>query len=287
MSFRQQLKENMLQSWQDEIEPDWKLYYCRETLGLVNCSISNDDGMRIEICDLQSADDLEQIQVSFGKSIERGCPAALNALGWMYLNGICVPVNYEAAMRMFRLSDIRGSREGAFNRGLMYERGLIGEVDLNKTLEIYRRAYDKGLERAAYQLAECYWQNRAMDDEYLEAAVYWCRCYMRHIAPGDTEAAALFGRVLTSNELCDKDVREGSYWLQCAALAGDLASLHLIVEEYELWPKGIMCWDPDEVYLKFWRELLEKAKSTEEERESARERESLDRIERFRWQRVH
>ena len=120
----------------------------------------------------------------YREAAQAGDPVAQNALGLLYKNGDGVPLNRKEAMEWFAKAAYRGNAEAMCNMGDMWvDLSEFGDFEpgekehkyyaetIAKAAAYYRKAAEKGLPRAQYELARCYdnatYNNAILADTYL------------------------------------------------------------------------------------------------------------------------
>ena len=104
---------------------------------------------------------------------EAGSVVAQSILGLLYFYGsVDVPKDYSEAVQWLTLAAQHGTSRPLHHLGLMYERGLGVEVDLERAFGLQKRAAERGEEAAYIHVARMYrhGQGTAADGE---AACEW------------------------------------------------------------------------------------------------------------------
>lgn len=180
----------------------------------------------------------------------QGDAEALNDLGWLWLNGSRLKASPALARRLFKLAAVMGSAEALFN---LAEQAFYGKgLSINSVLAIdyYEQAFEAGIPCAAQALGSLY----ELGDESVMAdhgkAISW---YKKGAAENDAMACFLLGRLALDEASTEYDQAQGLYWLQWAAMKGQVLATERLAEFYfstfESPP------DPDGLLFDFWRDL--------------------------------
>lgn len=102
-------------------------------------------------------------------------PDAINDLGWLWMNGSRLSVDYVLARRLLRLAYVLGSGEAAFNLAeqAWHGRGIAINHDLAACY--YEHAYDRGISWAGKALGRLYETGAKGQAPNFEQAAYWYR----------------------------------------------------------------------------------------------------------------
>jgi TPR repeat protein len=96
--------------------------------------------------------DFTQAVYWYQKAAEQGSFNAQVSMGWFYMSGLGnLPKDYKLAAYWNTLGTNNGHPEGANNLGWQYEHGLGVAQDLNKAVELYQYAINKGIELGVQQ----------------------------------------------------------------------------------------------------------------------------------------
>lgn len=156
--FKEYLDKRKLQE-----DKDW-------TCVVMLCSSNNsiDNGLEFnsdDVCNeaielIENKDkDVARCQKVFNK-IKHGADAGdmkcLNALGLLYVSGLCIPKNFEEAFHCFSKSAEQGFRPAIANLAVCYKKGAGTEVDHFKEVELFEKAVALKYLPCCSYLAECY-----------------------------------------------------------------------------------------------------------------------------------
>jgi TPR repeat protein len=97
--------------------------------------------------DLAGALDLYQAGVAGGDA------TAMDAMGWMYVNGLGVPADDVEARRYYQMASDSGLAQGTGNLAFMTEMGQGGPANLKLARQLYQRAIDGGHVYSAINMA--------------------------------------------------------------------------------------------------------------------------------------
>jgi TPR repeat protein len=105
-------------------------------------SLSHDDS-HCTPCDgvrLMNAGDYVRAMRIFQEWAAKGDTNAMNDIGWMYANGLGMPVNAEQAAAWYSKAAKVGNPVGYTNLGRMYQHGQGVPVDYDKAMQLYLEA---------------------------------------------------------------------------------------------------------------------------------------------------
>ena len=108
----------------------------------------------------------------YTKSAEMGNSRAQYKLGYMFLFGDGVSINYENAMKWFLMSAMNGNDDAQYQLGICYEKGWGVERDYNKAFSWYMKSAICDNPRYQYHLARCY-QTGKFGTANNRLAVFW------------------------------------------------------------------------------------------------------------------
>lgn len=95
-------------------------------------------------------------------------------LGVMYHKGQGVPLNYDEAIKWYRLAASQGNANARNNLGVMYENGQSVPNDYHEALKWYQLAADQGDANAQYNIGLMYYKGQGTPADY-KIAVKWYR----------------------------------------------------------------------------------------------------------------
>lgn len=175
---------------------------------------------------------------------------ALNDLGWWWLNGLRLKPNPSLARKLLRIAAVMGSAEALFNLAELayYGKGLA--VNPGLAIDYYEQAFESGIVCAAEALGSLYERG----DEGVIAdhgkAISW---YMRGAVEHDLMACISLGRLALDESSTEYDPALGLYWLQCAAMRGQVLATERLADFYRSTFDSPP--DPDGILYRFWREM--------------------------------
>lgn len=111
-----------------------------------------------------------------------------------------------------------GSPEALFKLGRAYERGEGVERDLQRALELYRKAADQGYGKAQHNLGAMYANGRGVEKD-ATTAVEWLR---KAADQGLTLSQMALASILKRGSGVKKDVPQAAEWYGRAAALGDI-----------------------------------------------------------------
>ncbi len=105
--------------------------------------------------------------------IAGGDATAMDAMGWLYLNGIGVPADDVEARRYYQMASDNGLAQGTGNLAFMTEMGRGGPQNLKLARQLYLRAIEAGHVHSAINLAWMMSENSQVFPDPVEALA-WC-----------------------------------------------------------------------------------------------------------------
>lgn len=176
----------------------------------------------------RNADDLEKVR----KYAAAGNESCLLVLARWSERGEGIPVDYEAAMRMYREVSPRRS-EGLVGIGRLYEAGLGVAKSESDALAHYMKAVDRGSPEGAVALGKMYESGRGVDVSLSKAAAL----YRLAIAKNDAEACLALNQlqaahgVLAKEEIAEDFVRWRTSVQRQAARLAETAHRHVDIKK--------------------------------------------------------
>lgn len=179
-------------------------------------------GERFSLLDrLDDADDLQQVYVDLRGQALSGSVAALNDLGWIWLNGKYWRADPLLASHLLRMAALQGSAAAWFNLGQQQYFGKGVGISYNKAAESYRQAFERGMAHAAAALGDLF------EEEVVEPGDGWqvdpaeaYQWFLRGAQRGDARCRFEVGYRLLHGLHVDVDDKAAPYWLELAAVAG-------------------------------------------------------------------
>jgi TPR repeat protein len=104
---------------------------------------------------------------------EHGNIAAMNDLGRSYLQGQGVPKNAKLAHDWFDKASTLGSATAAFNLGLLYQAGYLGEPDYLRAAESYNLGANRKDAQSMAALGDLYFAGNGVPQSNLQAYVWY------------------------------------------------------------------------------------------------------------------
>ncbi len=128
-------------------------------------------GQALKLIKSKSAADRQMGLSLYQEAAEAGYTPAQYNLGSLYM-GSLVGRDPEKALHWFTLAADAGDFDAMFNIAYIYDRGFLGEQDIDQARLWYARAAQAGSGRAQYDLAAIYQHGRGVAVD-LEKALYW------------------------------------------------------------------------------------------------------------------
>lgn len=128
---------------------------------------------------------------------------------------------------ILRILADKGNENALYNLGIIYEKGMMGEVDINRALELYIKAAEKGKILAIRKLWEIYNKDVHIDKEIIE-------CWISSsIENKDSITLRILGDMYRVGKCVDKSVNKALECYRKAANLGDINSLVMIAHKNE------------------------------------------------------
>jgi len=212
---------------------------------------------------LYKASEYEQAFFWIAKAAHKGIVPAMNALGYMYLNGMGCPVLERRAFQWTAKAALEGDNNAEMNLGLMYFHGQGATKNDSAAFHWVRKAAEAGNRDAVRFMAFFYmngigskpdeaaafvWYQKAADDGDVHAMTKMAQCYETGIGiakdpikaldlyrrssdRGDSEADVALGRIYTTgDEVIIPDSTKAHFYLKKAAVSGHTEARHLYGE---------------------------------------------------------
>ena len=113
--------------------------------------------------------DIDKAIEYFQRSAELGNDTAMLNLGLLYFNGNDVENNYRLAFEYFCNAAAKFNGKSLNILGYYYEVGLLGNQDISKAIECYRKSYENDFVKAAYNYARFFENGIGVPTNYEEA----------------------------------------------------------------------------------------------------------------------
>jgi TPR repeat protein len=180
------------------------------------------DAERFGLVDrLDEAVDLHAVYTDLCQQALQGNVAALNDLGWIWLNGKYWRGDTVLAGHLLRMAALQGNAAAWFNLGQQHYFGKGVAVCYANAAEYYRHAFERGLLLAAAALGDLYEEEVCDGDQDWvvdpAAAYQW---FLRGAQRGDARCRFEVGYRLLHGLYVERDIKAALYWLELAAATG-------------------------------------------------------------------
>jgi len=179
----------------------------------------------------------------------QGDADSLNDLGWLWLNGSRLIADLALAKRLLRLAAAEGCGEALFNLAEMAWYGKEGKTDAVLAVDYYERAFEAGVPGAARALGLMF---ESGDSGFARDPGKSATWYRKAVENGDVSAGFYLGSIMLDDSLKEYDPVQALYWLQWAAMQGELSASERLVEFYSSLFDSPP--DPDGLLRRFWLE---------------------------------
>lgn len=189
------------------------------------------------------------------RAAHHGIVPAMNALGYMCLNGFGAPASEKRAFIWTAKAALKGDSSAAMNLGLMYfhgqgclkndnaalhwmrkaseannadairclaffyMNGIGAKADKKSAFEIYRKAARGGDVASLKKMGDCYARGAGVNKDYLTAL----DLYRQAGDAGNADANLALGLIfMKGNEAIAKDISKAHYYLDKASIAGSI-----------------------------------------------------------------
>ena len=173
-------------------------------------------------------DDAEAVRW-YRQAADRGLPAAMTNLGWMYDTGRGVAKDDNEAVRWYRQAADKGDPVAMNNLGWMYAKGRGVKKDDAEALRWYHKAADKEYTRAMTNLGKRYENGCGVAQDDAEAV----RWYRQAAEKGYPRAMTYLGCMYVKGRGVEKDAKEAVRWFRKAADKDDACAMVNLGEMYE------------------------------------------------------
>lgn len=151
----------------------------------------------------------------------RGEPAALNDLGWIWLNGRYWRADPLLAGHLLRMAAQQGSATAWYNLGQQYYFGKGVDISYASAAGYYRQAFERGMGHAAAALGDLY-EEEVCDGEQewnvdSQLAYQW---FLRGAEQGEARCRFEVGYRLLHGLHIEADACGALHWLELASAAG-------------------------------------------------------------------
>jgi hypothetical protein len=149
----------------------------------------------------------------FQKSAAQGNAYAENHIGWFYMNGLGVPINYTFALSWFNKAAAQELPAAQENLGWMYQHGLGVSVDLKQAFSWFQKGAFQGNAAAQDNLGVMYFNGHGTEMDKVQGAMWYIIAADNGspAAPGNVERLA---SQLTPAELSEAKRRAAQYEAQ-------------------------------------------------------------------------
>lgn len=170
---------------------------------------------------LDEAPDLQAVYVDLRQQALAGNVAALNDLGWIWLNGKYWRADTVLAGHLLRMAALQGSAAAWFNLGQQHYFGKGIDTSYVQAAQCYRQAFDRGMLHAAAALGDLL-EEEVCDTELgwqvdLTQAYQW---FLRGAERGEARCRFEVGYRLLHGLHVEADTKAALYWLELAAATG-------------------------------------------------------------------
>ncbi|MFG0408644.1 tetratricopeptide repeat protein [Pseudomonas sp. NY5710] len=170
---------------------------------------------------LDEASDLQAVYADLRHQALQGSVAALNDLGWIWLNGKYWRADTVLAGHLLRMAALQGHAAAWFNLGQQHYFGKGVDPSYTQAADCYRQAFERGMLHAAAALGDLY-EEEVCDGEQqwqvdLVQAYQW---FMRGAERGEARCRFEVGYRLMHGLYVEPDIKAALYWLELAAAAG-------------------------------------------------------------------
>ena len=128
---------------------------------------------------------------------------------------------------ILRIFADKGNENALYNLGIVYEKGLMGNVDIKRAQELYIKAAEKGKILAIKKLWEIYNTNIHIDKEIVE---YWISLSIEN---KDPLTLKIVGDMYRVGKYVDKNINKALECYRKAANLGDVNSLAMVAHKNE------------------------------------------------------
>ncbi|UPL05850.1 Sel1 repeat protein [Pseudomonas sp. IsoF] len=170
---------------------------------------------------LDEASDLQVVYADLRRQALQGSVAALNDLGWIWLNGKYWRADTVLAGHLLRMAALQGNAAAWFNLGQQHYFGKGIEASYVQAAECYRQAFDRGILHAAAALGDLY------EEEVCDGDLDWqvdpveaYQWFQRGAQRGEARCRFEVGYRLMHGLHVEADIKGALYWLELAAAAG-------------------------------------------------------------------
>lgn len=178
-------------------------------------------GERFSLVDrLVEAGDLQQVYLDLRGQALSGSVAALNDLGWIWLNGKYWRADPVLASHLLRWAALQGSAAAWFNLGQQHYFGKGVDISYSNAAQCYRQAFGRGMAHAAAALGDLF------EEEVVDAGDGWqvdfaeaYQWFLQGAQHGDARCRFEVGHRLLHGLHVDPDTNTALYWLELAAAA--------------------------------------------------------------------
>ncbi|MGE7990808.1 tetratricopeptide repeat protein [Pseudomonas sp. NPDC089554] len=170
---------------------------------------------------LDDAADLQAIYAELRRQALEGSVAALNDLGWVWLNGKYWRADVALAGHLLRMAAMQGNAAAWFNLGQQHYFGKGVVVSYTNAVDCYRHAFECGMAHAAAALGDLYEEEVCDGDQLwqvdLAEAYGW---FLRGAEACEARCRFEVGYRLLHGVNVEADTKAALYWLELAAGAG-------------------------------------------------------------------
>jgi TPR repeat protein len=162
------------------------------------------------------------------KAAEQGVDVAQYALANFYANGLGVETNYTEAAKWDQKAAEQNFKEAQLYLGAAYEYGTGVPKDLAEAVKWYQKAAEQGYAVAQYYLGNMYLNGRGVETNYAEA-VKW---YQKSAEQGYIPAQDYLGNMYFSGQNVQTNYDEAIKWFRSSAEQGNADAQHKLAVIY-------------------------------------------------------
>ncbi len=159
--------------WAREGDPE----VAYQTAKLVSTLYFNNETKTIDI-----AEALKWLRIS----AEKGDADSQTLLGFLYEHaGLGLQPDGEKARKWYEMAAQQGNGEALYTLGRMYYSGVMVNVDYDKALYFFKKAYEKELQAVADYLAQMYFNGQSVDVDCQQSWHYYDNSYIKKMTQRD------------------------------------------------------------------------------------------------------
>ena len=152
----------------------------------------------------------------YRQAAERDHVKAQGRLGYCYVKGYGVDIDYKEAVKWFRKAAMKDDAGSQANLGHCYYEGLGVAKDFSKAVYWFKKSAEQGHSLGQLFLGECYFKGEGVTKDYAEAL----RWYGKSAEQGDYRAQYRMGNCYRSGRGVAQDYKEAFKWYSQSANQG-------------------------------------------------------------------